>query len=192
MLKHRSMVHCGLLRFYFRYLQFLFEPAYGTTTSHQRHRYQPRHPLLRNDSGQSPPLDWCHPHSPASSGLNKSSHFRWEFTPISQNALLLLVSGNMSPNLIVPHQQRAFPSKYRISNEKIPAKICKFWIDQWRPWSQSPCSVLMGWRVGTALVFSHRPISALKEVDPMTVGQTVLQTHSMYHYIYTLIITKQN
>ena len=43
------------------------------------------------------PVDWCCPNSPASSGLNKSSHFRWESTPISQNALLLLVSGKMSP-----------------------------------------------------------------------------------------------
>ena len=36
---------------------------------------------------------------PASSGLNKSNHFRLEFTPISQNALLLLVSGKMCPKL---------------------------------------------------------------------------------------------
>ena len=28
---------------------------------------------------------------------DKSSHFRWNFTPISQNALFLLVSGNISP-----------------------------------------------------------------------------------------------
>ena len=27
-----------------------------------------------------------------------------------------------------------------MSNGKIPAKICKFWIDQWRPWSQSICT----------------------------------------------------
>ena len=44
-------------------------------------------------------LDWCRPDSHALSGLNKSNHFRWESTPISQNALLLLVSGKMSPKL---------------------------------------------------------------------------------------------
>ena len=60
-------------------------------------------------------------------------------------------------NLFVAHQQRAFPSKYRISSEKIPAKICKFWIDQWRPWSQSPCVVVMSWRVGTAPVYPPPP-----------------------------------
>ena len=63
--------------------------------------------------------------SPASLGLNKSNYFRWESTLISQNALLLLVSG-----MNVPHQQTAFPFKYRISNEQIPVKICNFWIDQ--------------------------------------------------------------
>ena len=84
-------------------------------------------------------IDWCHPDSPATSGLNKGSHFRLESTPISQNALLLLVSGKMSLN--VAHQQRLFPSKYRMSNENIPARICTFWIDQWRPWFQSTCTV---------------------------------------------------
>ena len=44
-------------------------------------------------------IDWCHPNSPASLGMNKSSHFRWESTPISQNALLLLVSGKVFPKL---------------------------------------------------------------------------------------------
>ena len=37
--------------------------------------------------------------SPASLGLNKSNQFRLKSTPLSQNALLLLVSGKMSPNL---------------------------------------------------------------------------------------------
>ena len=30
-----------------------------------------------------------------------------------------------------------------MSNEKICAKICKFWIDQWRPWSEPPCTVCL-------------------------------------------------
>ena len=87
-------------------------------------------------------LDWSRPDSPASLGLNKGSHFRWESTPISQNTLLLLVSGKMSPKitLMLLISKWLFPSKFRMSNEKIPAKICKFWIDQWRPWSQSPCT----------------------------------------------------
>ena len=56
------------------------------------------------------------------------SHVRWEFPPIYQYALLLLVSGRISPKLtsIFPTSKEVFPANYILSVEEIPAIICKF------------------------------------------------------------------
>ena len=63
-----------------------------------------------------------------SSGQNKTNLSGLEFQPIVQNALPLLVSEKMSANLTcMPLISGGFfPLKYRIFNEKIPAKMCKF------------------------------------------------------------------
>ena len=56
------------------------------------------------------------------------SHVRWESPPISQHALLLLVSGRIFPKLTSMSltSKGVFPAKYTLPNEKIPAIICKF------------------------------------------------------------------
>ena len=84
-------------------------------------------------------LEWCHL-THASSGLNKSSHFKLEFQPISQNALLLLVSRKMSPKL-TSMSKGFFPFKYSLSTQKFLQKYVHFWVDQWWLSSQSPCTV---------------------------------------------------
>ena len=82
----------------------------------------------------------------------------------------------MSPKLtwLFLISKRLFPSKYRITNEKISAKICKFWIDQWRPWSQYPWAVLMSWQVGTAPVY----INNMHSSSSITTFDVTFQTLS--------------
>ena len=60
---------------------------------------------------------------------NKGTHCRLEFRPISQNALLLLVSGKVSPNItwMFLVSKGLFPSKYTM-REFLP-KYANFWID---------------------------------------------------------------
>ena len=75
-----------------------------------------------------------------------------------------------------------FPSQYGMSNEKIPAKICKFWIDQWRPIYLCSPNELASWDGTSLWVSKNTHYGLIKQFTDLHSGFPSTTVHSPFSH----------